>query len=352
MIWLVRLAIGGFAFLVVGNIMGFVNNVAFRSNHPPVETVQRGYRGTGMIQVYNPRAVAGLVDANRVPWSVPYAGDEGPKAGAVYENVKVLGDVSAGEFTRLMVNMAAWVTPAQGCAGCHNVADFAEDTLYTKVVARRMLEMTQRINTDWTLHVAQTGVTCYTCHRGQPVPPNVWFNDPGPRQARGSVQWPAGQNHPTAVAGNSSLPLDPFTPFLEDDTEIRVQSTTALRVDNRQSVKQAEWTYALMMHFSQALGVNCSYCHNTRSFANWPQSPPQRVTAWHGIRMVRDLNNNYLDPLSKVFPPGRLGVALGDSPKVNCATCHNGTYKPLFGVSMAQGFPELTRTPAQEASAR
>jgi photosynthetic reaction center cytochrome c subunit len=57
--------------------------------------------------------------------------------------------------------------------------------------------------------------------------------------------------------------------------------------------------------------------------------------------MVRDLNNNYLDPLHATFPPARLGLE-GDSPKVNCATCHNGVYKPLFGVSMAKDFPELT----------
>jgi hypothetical protein len=27
---------------------------------------------------------------------------------------------------------------------------------------------------------------------------------------------------------------------------------------------------------------------------------------------------------------------------LNCATCHNGVYKPLFGVSMAENFPGLT----------
>ena len=95
------------------------------------------------------------------------------------------------------------------------------------------------------------------------------------------------------------------------------------------------------MNFSQSLGVNCTYCHNSRSWADWSQSPPQRLTAWYGIRMVRELNNEYLNPLHDVFPAARLGPT-GDSPKVNCATCHNGVYKPLFGVSMAKDFPELT----------
>ena len=49
--------------------------------------------------------------------------------------------------------------------------------------------------------------------------------------------------------------------------------------------------------------------------------------------MVRDLNTNYLAPLAGVFPANRLGPT-GDALKVNCATCHQGVYKPLFGASM------------------
>ena len=115
------------------------------------------------------------------------------------------------------------------------------------------------------------------------------------------------------------------------------------------SIKQAEWTYALMMHFSNALGVNCTYCHNSRAFGDWTQSSPQRTTAWYGIRMVRDLNVDYLTPLTGVFPAYRLGQA-GDAPKVNCTTCHQGIYKPLYGVSMVQNFPELTHSTVLAAS--
>lgn len=338
--------------LLVTLAMGVAAIVVTEADRPPVAKVQRGYRGTGLVALYNPRTVAALQDANQVPGSLPYAGAVGPAAGAVYKNVQVLGEVPAGEFTRLMVNMTTWVAPDKGCAACHNTANFAEDSLYTKVVARRMLQMVRHVNADWTSHVAQTGVTCYTCHRGQLVPANIWFNDPGPQQAGGFAQNPAGKNHPTDVTGGSALPLDPYTPFLQGDGNIRVQSTTALRADDHQSIKQAEWTYALMMTFSQGLGVNCDYCHNTRAFGDWAQSPPQRVTAWYGIRMVRDLNNAYLDPLRDVFPPNRLGPALGDSPKVRCATCHNGVYKPLFGVAMARSFPELKGPPAQDAPAK
>ena len=121
---------------------------------------------------------------------------------------------------------------------------------------------------------------------------------------------------------------------------MRIQGTKALAGENRHSVKQTEWTYALMMYMSGSLGVNCTYCHNTRAMGLWEQSTPQRSTAWHGIRMVRDLNTAYLTPLKPTFPVNRLS-AEGDGPKVGCATCHKGAFKPLYGASMLHDYPEL-----------
>ncbi len=309
-------------------------------DRPPVQTIQRGFRGVAMGLVYNPREVKAYLAANQVPASLPQLPAAGPKAGAVYKNVQVLQDLSVGQFTRLMASITQWVAPQGGCAYCHNTANMAEDSVYTKVVARKMIQMVQHINADWKPHVAATGVTCYTCHRGNPVPQNVWFNDPLAVRFNGMAETDTGQNHPSAAIGNSSLPYDPFTPFLQKAETIRVQSEVALPGTDRHSIKETEWTYALMVHFSQSLGVNCTYCHNSRAFGDWSQSTPQRVTAWHGIRMVRDVNDNYMQSLQGVFPAARLGPH-GDVAKVNCATCHNGVYKPLFGVSMVQNFPEL-----------
>jgi photosynthetic reaction center cytochrome c subunit len=56
--------------------------------------------------------------------------------------------------------------------------------------------------------------------------------------------------------------------------------------------------------------------------------------------MVRDLNVTYMEPLTKTFPQERLGPG-GDVAKVNCATCHQGAYKPLNGASMLKDHPEL-----------
>jgi photosynthetic reaction center cytochrome c subunit len=337
-----QLAAGG----VLAAVVVVAGIVLGTTERPPMESVQRGYRGTGMDEIYNPRFVAKLREENVVPAYLPRLPDAGGKAGTIYKNVQVLKDVSVGNFTRLMASITNWVAPTQGCAYCHDVNNMASDALYTKVVARRMIQMVQHVNADWQTHVAQTGVTCYTCHRGQPVPSNIWFHNPGPVQAGGYAQAPIGKNHPTTVlqAGASSLPLDAFTPFLEQDKDIRVEAADALPGGDNSSIKQTDWTYALMFHISGALGVNCTFCHETRSFRDWSQSTPQRVTAWYGIRMVQDLNVNYLDSLQGVFPPARLGPE-GDVAKVNCATCHQGVYKPLFGVSMAKDFPELLTHP-------
>jgi len=313
---------------------------------PPIDTVQHGYRGTGMVQVYNPRTVEASQDIHAAPVSLPQAPGDGPLARAVYKNVQVLGDLSVSQFARHMVSITSWVAPNEGCTYCHNPANFAEDSKYTKVVARRMIQMTQHINADWQPHVAQTGVTCYSCHRGQPVPAQVWFKEPDQHRGADFIGERAGQNLAAESVKLASLPSDPFTPFLLGDLDIRVSGTTALPNGNRHSIKQTEWTYSLMTHMSSSLGVNCTYCHNTNSFSSWEGSPPQRAKAWHGIRMARDLNNDYMEPLQPTFPAERLGP-LGDTAKINCGTCHQGAYKPLNGAQMAKDFPELLKSAAK-----
>ena len=207
-----------------------------------------------------------------------------------------------------------------------------------------MVEMTRHINSDWKNHVAETGVTCYTCHRGNPVPAQVWFTAPPQDKGADFIGDLAGQNIAGKMVNLSSLPTDPLTPYLLEDKPIRVNGPTALPSGNRQSIKQAEWTYGLMTHMSNSLGVNCTYCHNSRSFQTWEGGPPQRVTAYYGIRMARDLNNDYMTPLTETFPPERKGAG-GDVAKVSCATCHQGAYKPLYGTSMLKEHPELAATP-------
>jgi len=311
-------------------------------DHPPISSVQRGFRGTAMEHVYNPRVVEPQLAAVSVP-PPAYEIDptyESPLAASVYQNVQVLTDITEEQFLRLMDSMARWVAPAQSCAYCHNLENLADDSKYTYKVSRRMLQMTRYINGEWSQHVSPAGVTCYTCHGGQPVPKNIWFDPVAPKAAGGFARVLPDQNRATQVAGYTSLPSSSLGLLKGEPQSVRVISTNALPSGNTSTIQDAEATYGLMFHLSGALGVNCTYCHNSRSFFDWEQSPPQRTTAWHGIQMVRNLNNDYLEPLQPVFPPQRLGPS-GDAPKASCATCHQGAYKPLFGTVVIDDYPSL-----------
>jgi photosynthetic reaction center cytochrome c subunit len=316
----------------------------------PKQSQQLGPRGPAMEQVTN----LNLVKPAALPPASAYAltSRDGQKAREVYPELQVLGDISVDEFGLLMANMTAWVVPADappeqaGCNYCHNPENMASYEKYTKTVSLSMLKMTQNINVNWQSHVKQTGVTCYTCHRGKGVPEYSWSLKEQP-VSRGMTGYRAGQNEPLAVVGYSSLPNDPNGTFFLEPREIRVNSDTIHPTSaNMTGTKDAELTYGLMMRVSGALGVNCTFCHNSQNFGEWSHSRVQKQTAWYGIRMVRQANSDYIQPLASVFPAkgwdnqARLGP-LGDPLKVNCQTCHQGYSKPLGGVSMLADNPSL-----------
>jgi photosynthetic reaction center cytochrome c subunit len=351
---------GGLLALMVFLLVAVVAVLSWFDRSQKPDPVQTGYRGTGMAQLYSDETLRtqALLQAPPPIASAARSRPNGPVAGKVYKNVQVLGDLPLGEFGRTMTEITNWISPKESCVYCHVEGNFVADDKYTKVVARRMFQMVQQINANWKSHVAGTGVTCYTCHRGNGLPAQRWFRQLPPAPGAdfaGGKQIP----HQVQVRG-LALPSDPMGTFLLSDVaapSVRVMSPRVLAQVVGQPIQQAEQTYALMMHVSQSLGVNCSFCHNTRSFAAWPESSPQRQTAWYGIRMVRDINSQFLEPLSSAFPasaPGRLGPA-GDAAKVNCATCHLGANKPLFGAQMAKYYPALLLAPpaalAPEAAA-
>ena len=310
---------------------------------PSFQKAQNGFRGTAMVDIQNPRINEEKAKLNEVPQSLGAAPASGDKASNVYKNVKVLGNLSQAQFTTFMVSMTNWVAPNEGCVYCHNPANFAEDSKYTKTVSRRMIQMTQNINANWKDHVAQTGVTCYTCHRGNNIPQNVWFKE-NPQTATGTALGNRnGQNQAATSVGYSSLTYEPFSKYLLASNPARIQGKDGLPNGNVHSFQETEDVYGLMMHFSKALGVNCTYCHNSRAFSDWSQSTPQRSQAWYGIQMVKDVNNTYMNPLTSIFPAHRLGVE-GDVAKANCLTCHQGVNKPLYGKSMIADYPFLAES--------
>ncbi|MCU0968113.1 MAG: photosynthetic reaction center cytochrome PufC [Rubrivivax sp.] len=345
---------GGFPKLVVWALLAILATLAGCER---TDAVQRGFRGTGMLNVYDAKALAAAQPIHAIPDPEPVdpPDPEAPSVDEAFKNIQVLRDLTVLEISRLMQAMSTWVAPEEGCDFCHNPRNLASDEKYAKVVARKMLLMTREINTRWKSHVGDTGVTCWTCHRGQAVPSGDWFSNPAAPGMNNLIGNRNFQNEPGIKSnGNTSLPNDALSVFLERDDNIRVQGESVLRTSQGPSIKQAEWTYSLMMYMSNSLGVNCTYCHNTRALAPWDQSSPPRVTAWHGIRMVRSLNVDHLEAVGPLLPPIRWS-ATGDFPKVGCDTCHKGAFKPMNGVSMLPDYPELAgvmvRAPAAAASA-
>ena len=325
----------------------------------PKTVAQTGYRGTGMDQLRDPQSTIPQVPIPANAYATP--DDSGPRAGETYQNVQVLKGVSTERFNHLMAQMNNWVAPQTGsnpnevgCNYCHNPNNMASDEKYTKVVARRMIQMTQNINTNWTTHVRQTGVTCWTCHRGNAVPNYRWVTAAAggiPGTITGNKR---GQNTPDPAVGYASLPYDPFTRYLANADgpgaiKVVANSSHPSATTHLISVKNAEQTYGLMMHQSKALGVNCTYCHNSRAFNVWSQSNPAKFRAWYGLRMVAQQNAEYMTPLASVFPAVHVGAVgaverkgpNGDVYKINCATCHAGQSKPMNGVSMRADNPTL-----------
>ena len=109
----------------------------------------------------------------------------------------------------------------------------------------------------------------------------------------------------------------------------------------------------MMMQMSDGIGANCGYCHNSPRFASWAESSPYRWIGFDAIRLVRDLNRNYLLPIAPLVPQTRTlttetnlpvlpeqerGPQLGNG-LVICATCHHGVTKPLNGANMVHDYP-------------
>ncbi len=297
---------------------------------------------------------------NKPPPPLPAAAQGGPAATAVYKNVRVLTDVSAAEFMRLQYAITAWVSPKQGCAFCHEGTNWASDAKPQKAVTRIMLQMTRHLNADWSNHVAPAGMTCYTCHRGQPVPGQSWFPDapePGHMMAGDEDNW---QESGDTV--RKFFPDDGFAEYFLDDQPIAVISTASIHNGTIGSWPEANRIYEMMMQMSDGIGVNCGYCHQSRAFQDWNQSSPYRWNSWWAIRMTRDLNRHFLLPIADILPqsrtlehenripviPARMSGPQTGEGLVVCATCHFGLPQPLNGANMLKDYPGLSRADAPQ----
>jgi hypothetical protein len=128
---------------------------------------------------------------------------QGPKADNLeFHNLQVFPqNISHDE----LINAMRFFTRSLGvkCGHCHAANppgtkpefDFPSDAKPEKNIARTMMRMTTKINSDYVSKVAEhdTKVTCMTCHRGK-VTPNDF--DPPPATPAGQTPRPQGQPAP------------------------------------------------------------------------------------------------------------------------------------------------------------
>ncbi|MEM8571227.1 MAG: photosynthetic reaction center cytochrome PufC [Pseudomonadota bacterium] len=320
----------------------FVAGLIIIGGYPyATETLQTGPRGIAMgvtkyesaLETPDP-TIAAYTSAAPI---IPQAGE--PLAGEVYPLAGPLADLTVQNYDRLVGQMRQWT----------GIPDLMAEDNYQTQVAWEMIGMTRTLNEFWGDHVnisGEAGVNCYTCHRGQAVPSDIWFRiDP---MLQASAGWPSIQNFATSMTVSTSLPHDALQAYLVDGELINVHDLEP-RVENLPGdplIQQTERTYSLMNHVANSLGVNCTYCHNSRAFYDGAQVTPQWATAALGIQMVIELNNEYLLPLQELLPDYRLGPKYADAPKAACATCHKGAQRPLNGMDMISDWPELATSEA------
>ncbi len=274
------------------------------------------------------------------PEFLPAVAQANPATGGGYSNLQVLGGESPAEIDRTMLALTAWVAPKEGCGFCHGGqtgpnANWAAD-YPRKEVARQMLRMVRDVNARWTNHVGQQGVTCFSCHQGQPVPRHKWFTPQEPEPPLGGMAGKPREWHTKAGTIRDFFPSQPEQLYLLEGKPAKaVQARQALvggPVPENHNLKAGENVYILMMQMAQALNVNCTFCHQSRVAYDWSQSPPNRLNGYSGIKMTVDLNQRVFSQLTPIALPEAKGP-LGDAAKINCGTCHNQRQKPAGGMA-------------------
>jgi len=332
---------------VVGGAVVLAALVVAWGNPFAHNNMQTGPRGTGM-------SVTKYTDASQAPdptiegylarGDITEAQVAGVSEAALANVPPALQGIDEARYAELVVAMRSWT----------GIPDLMEDPdSYQTAVAYQMVQMTQTINEFWGGHVnaqQEVGVNCYTCHRGQAVPSEIWFRiAPVNESAEG---WSAVQNRVTMQSQYTSLPSDALETYLLEGQSAQVHNLESRVAERPHDEGVATWqdterTFSVMNYFSNSLNVNCVFCHNSRAFyAASGQVTPQWSTASLGIQMVLEINNDWLVPLEGLLPEHRLGPVYADAPKAACATCHKGYQQPLQGTNVIADWPELASTEA------
>jgi len=103
----------------------------------------------------------------------------------------------------------------------------------------------------------------------------------------------------------------------------------------------------MLNHFSVGLGVDCTYCHSLENFAaeEWgdPVAEQNRLTARIHLRMVADLNANWIGELDTLHPDKQPSGS-----QMTCTTCHYGQPQPQAWSDDLLALPDDFRLPLDE----
>lgn len=197
-----------------------------------------------------------------------------------FRNVHVLAAVSSERFMAGMQSMGKNL--GLKCLECHVQEDYSSDQKKTKVRARQMLRMTARINLE--LFGGNPVVTCFTCHRGKPVPDKPAL--------------------PPAATP------EPAPPRLSDADAARPASEIYASVQALDDIAAGQ-VVPIMSWFTQQLGVSCTHCH--AGSGRWESDEKRaKPRARQMLLMVGNLARLYYE---------------GSTP-VTCGTCHRGETRP------------------------
>ena len=102
---------------------------------------------------------------NPFPVGRPFSSEERLSV-EVYENIQVYPNLPANGLQSVMEGYSQAL--GVGCEYCHTVGEWASDDLLMKLMARRMLEIQNGLESEY---LSGDGtLSCWTCHRGEAVP--------------------------------------------------------------------------------------------------------------------------------------------------------------------------------------
>ncbi len=241
----------------------------------------------------------------RQPWLGADAWQAGVQAGQNYVNqfpqpqgVQVLTGMTTAQ---IWVYMQQYVSGALGvgCQYCHDINNFASYTYPQKTAGLLMLQLVRDMNSQFIVNLPgwqNNYVQCATCHTGQAVGMPSWGpefeNARQPIQVNVAVVDPAtGETindpalKPDFLQGLVPLkdailyklynyavwePYDPAQYQSGRGTLALAYNTDTARGPSQD---QVNITQGAMNYMGWSLGVTCTYCHNSRNFYAYEETP-------------------------------------------------------------------------------